>query len=150
MGIFTATISILAIAGVVWIANKILPLRICPICAGVSGTWLWMLAGMFSGLLPTSDFQLPTAILMGGTVVGIAYQLEKYLPQNQSPLLWKILFVPAGFAAVYAVLTQWQSIFLASFIFILLITFVFLYPRGKSATRKKTIEELEKKMKDCC
>lgn len=42
------------------------------------------------------------AMLLGGSVAGIAYQVEQRLPLERSPLLWKILFIPAGFVAAYA------------------------------------------------
>ena len=97
------------IAGIAWFLNRILLLRfnsgrafkICPVCAGFAGTWLWMLIGMLLGLIPTSDFQLPTAFLMGGSVVGIAYQIGKNKHKKENNV-------------------------------------------------KKTVDELEKKMKSCC
>jgi len=49
MFIVITTISIVAITGLVWGAKKILPFPVCPICAGVSGTWLWMLGLRFLG-----------------------------------------------------------------------------------------------------
>ena len=69
MLIAVVIVSILAIAGTAAVANKILPFKICPICAGTAGTWLWMLGGMFIGVLPASNFQLPAAILMGNSLI---------------------------------------------------------------------------------
>lgn len=158
MNLIIATISIFAIAVLVWWSNRILPFRICPICAGVSGTWLWMLIGIFLGLLPTTHYQLLTALLMGGSVVGIAYQLEKKLTAGKSPVLWKTTFIPVGFAAVYSILTQWWVVFIAAatLLIALMLKFVAL-PRAmreneelERAPHKMRREELEKKMKDCC
>lgn len=74
-----AILSIFIFTVIVWGFNKKLPVKICPICAGVSLTWLWMLLGMGYGLLPIEKYQLVTAILMGGSVVGITDKLgEKY------------------------------------------------------------------------
>lgn len=75
----TAILSILVFTCIAWVLNKILPIKICPICAGVSLTWLWMLLGMGYGLLSIEKYQFVTAILMGGSVVGITNKLqEKY------------------------------------------------------------------------
>ncbi|MBU6414745.1 hypothetical protein KGQ34_00675 [Patescibacteria group bacterium] len=125
-------------------------MRICPVCAGVSGTWIWILAGMFSGVLDAGRWQLFVAMLMGGTVVGIAYQIEKRLPPHRSPLLRKTLFIPAGFALVYGVLAQWWNAALVSFAFLLLLSFVFFASQRKIKDSDKTTKELEEKMKDCC
>ena len=71
--------SIVVITITAWALNKILPVKICPICAGVSLTWLWMLFGMGYGLLLVDKYQLITAVLMGGSVIGITNKLsEKY------------------------------------------------------------------------
>ncbi|OGI66227.1 hypothetical protein A3A95_02190 [Candidatus Nomurabacteria bacterium RIFCSPLOWO2_01_FULL_39_18] len=72
-----AIISILLIVSVIWFVNKKLSIKICPICAGVSLTWLWMLLGMGYGLLSVEKYQLVTAVLMGGSVVGITNKLEE-------------------------------------------------------------------------
>lgn len=126
-------------------------MRICPVCAGVSGTWIWMLAARFLGY--PIDL-LIFAILMGGSVVGIAYQVEKRLfiksAEWQTPLLWKMLFIPAGFVLAYGVLTQWWNVVLVSFTFLLSLLFVFFASQRKIKDSGKTTKELEKKMKDCC
>ncbi|MBI4217418.1 MAG: hypothetical protein HY603_01300 [Parcubacteria group bacterium] len=150
--IILTVISILAITCAVWMANKLLPFKVCPICAGVSGTWLWMLAASLLGY--QIDFVI-VAMLLGGSVVGIAYQLEKKLPAGsanwRTPLLWKTIFIPAGFVAAYGILTHQWIAFLAALAFLLLASFIFLFSTGdKPGPRKETVKELEKKMKDCC
>ena len=72
-----AIISILILTSAIWVLNKKLPIKICPVCAGVSLTWLWMLLGMGYGLLSIEKYQFITAILMGGSVVGITNKLEE-------------------------------------------------------------------------
>ncbi|MDO8633185.1 MAG: hypothetical protein Q7K38_01415 [Candidatus Wildermuthbacteria bacterium] len=138
--------SILAITGFVWLLNRITPYKVCPICAGVSGTWLFMLGARFLGysIDPTI-----LAMLLGASVVGIAYALEKKLPQNRSKLLWKVLFIPAGFAAAYALVqTQW---FLFAGMLALLLLFSYAFLRAaKQKEISKNVENLEEKMKQCC
>ena len=147
MLIAIATTSILGITLLVYLANRILPFRICPICAGVSGTWIGLIIARFSGY--PIDITIP-ALLMGGSVVGIAYQLEKKLPAEKSSLLWKTFFIPAGFIAAYGILIEWRGIFFAALIFLLLLSSLFLSPRKQQESQKKAVEELKKKMKDCC
>ena len=143
-------ISIFAITCVVWMVNKLFPFKICPICAGVSGTWLWMLGASFFGY--EIDFVI-VAMLLGGSVVGIAYQLEKRLALAKASagklLLWKVLFIPVGFVVAYSVVTsQWAT--LAGFAGVAgVLAWVFLKNSGKQQTGSK-VEELKKKMENCC
>src|SRR3989344_2086029 len=102
MLIIFSTISILAIISLAWVLNRVLPFKVCPICVGVFGTWLWMLAAKFLGY--EIDIMIP-AILMGGSVVGIAYQIEKRniiagVSANES-FIWKAFFIPGGFVVAY-------------------------------------------------
>ena len=151
MFIAVVTISIFAITGFIWPLNRILLFKICPICAGVSGTWLWMLAAKFLGY---EIDMLILAMLMGGSVVGIAYQIEKHLPSNHSPLLWKTLFIPFGFVAVYSVILSWWLVFivLATILATLALIFTEQKKSDKATFAKKSsrVEELENKMKNCC
>src|SRR3989344_5708336 len=154
MFITVATTSILAITGLVWLFNIVLPFKICPICAGVSGTWLWMLAVKFLGY--EIDMIVP-AMLMGGSVVGIAYQIEKRLPPGRSPILWKTLFIPAGFVTVYGAVSSWWAVFVVSAALLIILALRFTKglrrPKGSKTAhseQNQKVEELEKKMKDCC
>ena len=143
-----AVASILLITLGVWLVNRILPFQVCPICAGVSGTWLWMLVAYFLG------FQinlLVPAILMGGSIVGIAYQVDKRLSAGSSQLLFKSLFIPAGFFSVWALLTfawAWFAAGIAISVAVLAVFLLLLKIPLKQEQQK--VKELEEKMKDCC
>ncbi len=164
MLIIITVISILLITAFVWLLNKFSPFTICPICAGVSGTWLWILFGIFSGFLAEGDYGFILAMLMGGSVVGIAYQIEKRMPSNRPALLWKSLFIPLGFIGVYSILVMWWFVFLVDVLFLFLFVFMFKFFKIESvepqiSVNKKSrrglksreeIEKLEAKMKDCC
>ena len=91
-----STMSILGIAALVWTVNRLSKTLWCPICVGVAGTWLWMIVARYAGV---SIDPTMLAILLGGSVAGTAYLLEKHLPQDRSKLLWKTLFIPIGFIA---------------------------------------------------
>src|SRR3989304_3160450 len=146
----TAIVSILIITLAVWLVNKKLPFKICPICAGVALTWLWLLIGMLAGNLSATSYQLPIAILMGGTVVGLMSKLEKFIKPNFG-LLWKTVFVISGFSAFYSLITnKWLFFTIAAFL-ALVATFSFKKRRIESEKEKtEQAKELEEKMKKCC
>ncbi|MEK7661979.1 MAG: hypothetical protein AAB355_00545 [Patescibacteria group bacterium] len=147
MLIIIATISILTITAAVWLLNRALPFQICPICAGVAGTWIWLVAAHLLGY--QINLVVP-ALLLGGSIVGIAYQSEKKLPPKISPLLWKIVFIPAGFIAAYGLLEEQWIMFLVSLGFLLVVGSVFFFGYGGQNPREEGVKELEKKMKNCC
>ena len=147
-----------------WLANRFIfwPLsnqkfKICPICAGVSGTWLWLIIGYW--LDYEVDLIIP-AILMGGSIVGIAYQVEKRLNANKSPLLWKAWFIPLGFVAVFVLLMGLWLYFVILLTALLIITIIFASDKFKSMLSggkggghnndDPAVKELEDKMKNCC
>src|SRR3990167_11130016 len=96
-------ISIAAIAGATRGVNRMWGAGICPICAGAAGTWIWLLAA--KGLGYPIDPLIP-ALLMGGSVVGIAYSAEKYLLPRRSGVSWEMVFFLAGFTAGDGILTE--------------------------------------------
>ena len=49
-------------------------IRICRLCVGISSLWLILSAGVALDYLSVRTFLIPITLLMGGTVVGIAYQ----------------------------------------------------------------------------
>ena len=141
------TLSILVIAALAWGANSVLRVRVCPICLGVGLTWLWMVIARFSGFAVDTSM-LP--ILLGGSVVGVAYQLEKHLPQGRSALLWKTLFIPAGFVAAYGLaVPDWPVLGGAVGALLLLTVIFFLAPKSQ-VKDPAAIEKLEQQMKKCC
>ena len=139
--------SVLAIAGLMWAARRLLGLPVCPICLGVGGTWLWMLVGRELGYRIDATM---LAVLLGASVAGIAYLIEKRLPHGRSALLWKTLFIPSGAVAAYALVAQlWPVVAVASVILVLLTTFFLVAPAGAPAPGG-SVEELTAKMKNCC
>lgn len=145
--ILATIFSILAISGMGWAAKKMLRIPLCPICVGVGATWLWMLVARSLGHAVDTTM---LAILLGGSVAGIAYQLEKRLPPGRSPLLWKTFFIPAGFAAAYALAAPHWTLFAVTSAALVLVTAFFLFPSGALREESETVEELKKKMENCC
>lgn len=145
--VLITTVSILVLTGLAWIAGRYLRFPVCPICVGVAGTWIGMLGARFVGIA-INDVML--GILLGGSVVGIAYQLEKRLPQGRSQLLWKSLFFPVGFAAAYGIVAaNWALAATAAAVLLALSAMLFL-PHRLSETNDVTVGKLEEQMKKCC
>jgi len=158
MPIVIATVSIFLIAGLVVFFSRFLPFKICPVCAGSFGTWLWMLIVRSLGY---SVDPIILAILMGGSIVGIAYQIEKLPGFSRSSAaklrFWKMLFVPLGFIAVYSAVLSWWIMFVAMIILLVALTLVFARENHSASSSKEPVSEsrqitegLEEKMKNCC
>lgn len=167
MIVFIALASIYLITLAAWTFKKFTKWSICPICVGVCSTWIWLLIAKFIG---TSAFgyEIPDiipAVLMGGSIVGIAYQIEKKIPVESSrltsphstpspasffhnPIAWKILFIPAGFAAVYSVYFEWWKLLVA--LILVAIPLIFYFLSGEKKQTRGSAQELKNKMENCC
>ncbi|MDO8496777.1 MAG: hypothetical protein Q7S43_05000 [bacterium] len=143
--------SIFAISGSVLAIRKIWPsFKVCPICAGVLGTWLWLL------LLRYLNYQVDLVILgllMGGSVVGIAYQLADKIRPGKI-MAWKILFISAGFSLAYnLVYLSWTYLILSAAVILILLSIFIVWPISSgvySKSNDQNVEGLEEKMKNCC
>ncbi|MDP3934636.1 MAG: hypothetical protein Q8Q46_00195 [Candidatus Giovannonibacteria bacterium] len=116
-------------------------LEICPICAAVSGTWLALTALVLSGYLNSEIFLPLISLLMGGTVVGVAYQIGKRKP----------VIIGAGMLlAFWAVRNLSFKVLILEILAIAIIGY-FLFLKPAIENPKKTPKsELEEKLKDCC
>lgn len=139
--------SILAIAALGWTVRRLLDVPLCPICLAVGGTWLWMLAARELGHAVDATL---LAVLLGGSVVGLASLGQKRLPAGRSPLLWKTLFIPTGFVAAYAIVAQRWPLALGAAVGLLVLAGVFQTARRTAAPATAAIDELTRKMSDCC
>jgi len=148
MLISLTVLSILGIAFLIRSVQKFLPFAICPICVGVFLTWTGLIGLRFAGY--GIDPIVP-AVLMGGSVVGIAYQLEKRFSavSPEARMLWKILFMPAGFVAMYAVLEELWIVGIVALIFLVAISAALALRAGALRRGGKT-HTLERAMEECC
>jgi len=150
---------ILVITGLVWMLNKLLPFKLCPVCAGVSGTWIILTALMLADILPTTSYILPIAILMGGTVVGIAYQGEKSLSWvKHYPVGWKLTAMVIGFPLAYGAVQymSWAT-FSIELAVLTGLMYSFFIRRGPSAAPHvphsgdaPNVQKIEKGLEQCC
>lgn len=145
--ILMVSLSILAIAALAWAARRAFDLALCPICLGVGGTWLWMLAARILGLAIDTTM-LP--ILLGGSVVGTAYLLEKRLSPGRSGLLWKTLSIPLGFVAAEGLLTFDWIVLAVALGALAILSALFFRVETEPVTDSAAVEELKRRMKDCC
>ncbi|HKI96999.1 MAG TPA: hypothetical protein VKB51_00860 [bacterium] len=99
----TTFASIGLLTAIAWALRRAVLPRLCPLCAGVAGTWIGLLVAHRLGV--AVDPRLP-AVLLGGSVVGLAGLGERALAGRSptSVLLWKTAFVLVGFATAYALL----------------------------------------------
>ena len=150
MAIIITLISIWLATGAVALVRRLMGWRICPICAGVLLTWLWQLIGVVTHQLPIANYQLPLAILMSGSVVGIAYQAEqKFQLSAWRGLWWKMIWIPAGFGVVHAVaMGKWEMAGIGA-LALVIIAISFL-SGASQAGHDHAVQKLEKEMDKCC
>lgn len=102
----------------------------CVICASISLTWL--------GLLLSSSNKIFIALLMGQTILGIYYFLEKRFPIFRLPIILTLTFL--GYALLSYDISAWWIIL------ILWLTFLFI-----SLYKKNTkINKIINKLIQCC
>ena len=156
MPLLIVIVSIAALTLVLYLFNKILPFRVCPICAGVSLTWFLISIGIYKGILPAADWIMLLTMLMGGTVVGIAYQAEKtFRWAKENNVLSKTLIILVGLPLAYLAIENLAlgTILIEAVLMIILIYFFFIKKRGSAPSHLnngKTISDLEKQLEECC
>lgn len=150
MAIAITIISILAITVAAWVIRKTAKLNICPICAGVSLTWLWMLLGLWFGKLPPGDYRLLVAVLLGGTVVGSMSKLEQSI-KPKFVLIWKTIFTVSGFLAAHGLLGGDWLVVAAGIVLASIATLIFKVRKVKTdGSESEQVERLKQEMKNCC
>ena len=147
-----SSILIVGFTALTYFFNKITHWKTCVICAGVSLTWLTLTALMVPGFLASSFYLLVTAMLMGGTVVGIAFQGEKKFKWAKNLFYWKAPVVIIGFIIAYLLLINisWTTFAIELALLGLLTYFLFLQPSAGKSPQGKSVSELEEELKDCC
>jgi len=147
--IVPSLVSIWLLAGLAWVARRTLRVAVCPICAGVAGTWLWMLVARQFGLLGIDTSMLP--LLLAGSVVGSTYQAERWLPPGRSGALFKSVAIPIGLAAAYTLAQSLWGLLGVLLAVLLLVAAVFFRPTSTAvATSSEVAEELKRQMEQCC
>ena len=151
MDLALTLVSIVLLTAGAWLFKRMFWSGLCPVCIGVSGTWMGLLvaSGMDYGVDPRLS-----AVLLGGSVVGLAGLGEKHFA-TVSPnrlLLWKTVFVTVGFATAYA-LTQfrWPLVISgAAALGALFGLLVFFKARKTDPEHSERVEAIKAQMKHCC
>jgi len=120
--------------------------KICPICALVFITWVTMLGFRWQGYDVNGEL---IALLMGGSVVGISYLLgtRMNIPSRRGTM-WKLVAIPIGFAAMYALLQFAWGYFMVAFITYAL-AYVFFKVSVVSADQEY-VRDITKELDNCC
>lgn len=139
--------SLLALTLLAWFLRCATRLAVCPICVGVSGTWLWMLVVREAHVAVDATL-LP--MLLGASVVGGAHWVEARLPPTRSALFWKALALPLGFAAAYALVVQWWAGAAIAGLAVASVAAIFVRTPVGSKGDDAAIAQLEERMKKCC
>lgn len=147
-----SSILIIGFTALTYFFNKITHWKTCVICAGVSLAWLTLIALMLSGFLASSFYFLITSMLMGGTVVGIAFQGEKRFKWAKNLFYWKAPVVIIGFIIAYLLLINisWATFAVELVLLGFLTYFLFLQPSGDRSPQGESVSKLEEELKDCC
>ncbi len=143
--------SILILTALAFLLRKAVAPWLCPLCAAVAGTWSWLLGAHFAGL--AVDLRLP-AILLGGSVVGLATLGEKALAGRSEAyrLVWKMMLVTVGFATAWFITTlAWSGIAigLVTLGAIMATPWLSNAPQGHAGGLER-IQRLKEQMKNCC
>lgn len=148
MTTFPAAIaSILVLTALGWLVRRASRWPLCPVCLGVSGTWLWLLGARLAGFAVE---RAVLALLLGASVVAAVQWVEARLPARRSPLLWKALALPAGLVAAYGLVAErWDEAALGAAVLAVLAV-LFLRTRAAAPVDPAVVAELEERMKKCC
>ena len=150
--LLVSSILIIGFTALTYFFNKITRWKTCVICAGVSLAWLTLTALMLSGFLASSFYFLITSMLMGGTVVGIAFQGEKRFKWAKNLFYWKAPVIIVGFIIAYLLLTNisWAAFAIELALLGFLTYFLFPKPSAGKSPQGESVSELEEKLEDCC
>ncbi|RJP44139.1 hypothetical protein C4587_02290 [Candidatus Parcubacteria bacterium] len=150
---------IIGITALAWILARLGRIDVCPVCAGVSGAWLLMTIGVLLGYVSLPEVILPLAILMGGTVVGIAYMGGERMPvlARWGMWKWKVPVIVFGFAGVYWLLgnISWEGV-IAEVLVLAAVAYAFFFRKERSREEKspiaanQNVDKLMKDMDQCC
>lgn len=118
-------------------------LKICWVCVAVSGLWFVMSVLVAWQAIPLATLELPIALLMGGSVVGVAYQRQS--------LRWKITVIAIGMPAAFFLLTNLtKTVVIIELIVLLILAYVLFAKKKKEEDNSKQAQDLEEKLKQCC
>ena len=154
MDIIIALILVAVITAGVKSVSRFLPFSPCPLCIGVSGTWVLLSFAILAGFLPRDIYLDVITLLMGGTVVGVAYQAEKKFRWRGEKAFWsKFAVIVAGFYAAHVAVggLSWTVFAIELFVLVILAYLFFIRQDGANLkSHSAKVEKLEKELENCC
>ena len=134
-----------------------LPFNVCAICIAVTTTWLILIVMWFFGVYVSL---ILLAILMGMSISGIMYKLEKFFSKKKLNNFWiiRIVIVVGCMYSVYALLNkQWNLLVLIAILGLILVSIFSLLFQGTThgdvITEQKKLgrkSSIIKRLDDCC
>ncbi len=134
---------------------------LCPICATVSLTWLSMLVSRELNIFAVNTVFL--AVLMGASVCGVMYLVEKKIESAGKKVFWKIASTLVGVLLVLRVVGReydsYTALILAAYLLILFFSLKKKKGNGKNGSDGKgeknqneagDKETWLKKLENCC
>lgn len=135
--IFWAFASVIILFVLFLIIRSFIGWRFCVLCASVATTWLVLLIAYWLG---SWDNFVLLAILMGGSVVGIYYLLERKLPESLH--LFRLPFyLTAAFLVFIALGETWDGA-VATLLVVLWLLLGLVYWFRQSPNMKKVAEKI--------
>lgn len=155
MEILILVVGILTFTGIGFVVKILTHRAVCPICMGVSGTWLSLSIAVVATYLPLATWEMPIALLMGGSIVGIAYQgVQRIAWAAARPVLWKTLVLVPGFALAHAALRNLSLVVIVIEMIILSIIMYAYFWRTRARQyaeyRGGRLAAIKKQLKNCC
>lgn len=132
---------------------------ICPICATVSLTWIILLFLHFFEIWKVDLYFL--SILMGASICGMMYLVEKKIESTIKKAVWKISSVIFGVFLVWGIISHqnWKMVLLTGIFYLGLILFFLKKKKGNregGIAKNNSLEETSekknwlKKLENCC
>ncbi len=118
-------------------------IKICKICASVSLAWILLTIAIWQKILVSPNWITFTALLMGGSVVGIAYQKKSFF--------WKAVVIICGMPLAFIFVTNISApIIIVEITILAFFAFYLFVKKDNGEGENKTTAMLEKEMKNCC
>ncbi|PIZ94325.1 MAG: hypothetical protein COX81_03775 [Candidatus Magasanikbacteria bacterium CG_4_10_14_0_2_um_filter_37_12] len=118
--------------------KRITTWKFCVICSAVSGTWVLLLVLSLFGYYKD---ELVIALLMGQSIIGMYYLLEKRLDERFH--LFRLPYILTGTFLVYVVLTWTEkAIFASTFVVIIWLLFGSIYLTRRNPKIHKLVEQI--------
>jgi hypothetical protein len=145
--LIVAIASMLVLTALAWLTSKAVRAALCPVCIGVSGTWVGLLVARLAG---AAVDPVVLGILLGSTVLGLTQWQAERLPPGRGALLWKTTALAAGFGAAYGIVAERWLFASAAALALALAAALFRTSPEVRGPASEAASRLEERLKRCC